>query len=90
MEIDFGGIGKEYAVVNRVRRGLDPWRFLVKDGVRYTHILDPTTGGSIPDAPRSITVAAGTCVEAGMLSTLHGADARALLEGQGVQHWISE
>ncbi len=149
MEIDFGGIGKEYAVdraaqiadaesaaaclvnfggdavANRARRSLEPWRvgvedtsgisgrtshlinltrgglatsgdarrFLFKNGVRYTHILDPKTGWPIPDAPRSITVAAGTCVQAGMLSTLamlQGADARAFLADQDVQHWISE
>jgi thiamine biosynthesis lipoprotein len=148
MEIDFGGIGKEYAVdragqladaecgapclvnfggdavATKGRRGLEPWRvgvedasregrathlinltrgglatsgdarrFLLRDGVRYTHILDPATGWPIPDAPRSITVAAGTCVEAGMLSTLamlHGAEARVFLEGQGVRYWIDE
>ena len=144
MEIDFGGIGKEYAVdrvlgmiaarfdgavlVNfggdlATRRapasgewrvgierpgehrtaalllGLsqgalatsgDTHRYLLRDGIRYSHILDVRTGWPVPDAPASITVAAGTCVEAGMLATfamLHGAGAEAFLDGQGVRYW---
>jgi FAD:protein FMN transferase len=145
MELDFGGIGKEYAVdrvydiltvrctqpflVNfggdlranrRPQRG--PWqvgverpdtdrtaamllelehgalatsgdsrRFLLKDGVRYGHILDPRTGWPVADAPRSVTVAASSCTEAGLLATLamlEGAGARTFLESQGVRHWI--
>jgi len=145
MEIDFGGIGKEYAVdraydlllarcpvpflVNfggdlRASRPLPqgPWkigierpdahlqaaamldveygalatsgdahRFLLKDGIRYGHILDPRTGWPVPDAPRSVTVAASSCTEAGLLSTmaiLKGAGASAFLAEQGVRHWI--
>lgn len=145
MQIDFGGIGKEYAVdraaafaaelgaapclVNfggdiaavggpsgqvawRVgiesvaddagpfkrialeRGGLatsgDARRFLLRDGVRYSHLLDPSTGWPIADAPRSVTVAADTCTQAGMLSTLAmlvGADAESFLERQGVRYW---
>jgi thiamine biosynthesis lipoprotein len=146
MELDFGGIGKEYAVdrvlnmivarselailvnfggdlcANRRPVG-EPWqvgverpdtefdpamileltqgalatsgdtrRFLLRDGVRYSHILDPVTGWPIADAPRSITVAAGTCVEAGMLATmalLRGAEAAHFLAEAGVRHWIA-
>lgn len=145
MELDFGGIGKEYAVdrafqlVAAVREapflvnfGGDlranrptprgPWqvgierpgserqaamvlelergalttsgdarRFLLKDGVRYGHILDPRSGWPVRDAPRSVTVAASTCTEAGLLSTLamlQGAGAEAFLEDQGVMHWL--
>lgn len=144
MEIDFGGIAKEYAVdkaaglavaaagiaslinfggdlfatsspsttdgwhvgvdpvdddsVRRIRLsngGLatsgDARRFLLKDGVRYGHILDPTTGWPVTDAPRSITVAADTCTQAGMLSTLamlRGPDAESFLDEQGVRHWM--
>lgn len=149
MEIDLGGIGKEYAadraaglvegiskasclvnlggdlVVTRPRREHEPWlvgiespdanawvplatrqirlfagalatsgdtkRFLLKDGVRYGHILDPTTGWPVKEAPRSVTVAAGTCLDAGMLATfamLQGRDAEAFLEAQGVRHWV--
>jgi thiamine biosynthesis lipoprotein len=39
-----------------------------------------------------VTVAAGTCVEAGMLCTLamlHGSEAEAFLEAQGLRHWVS-
>jgi thiamine biosynthesis lipoprotein len=144
MEIDFGGIGKEYAVdrvltlvaarfagaalvnfggdlaTNRAP-GAGPWqvgverpdterearllldlsrgglatsgdthRFLLRDGVRYGHILDPKSGWPVRDTPRSVTVAAASCVEAGMLATfamLRGIDAEAFLEEQGVRYW---
>ncbi|MEX2124999.1 MAG: FAD:protein FMN transferase [Woeseia sp.] len=145
MQIDFGGIGKEYAVdraaalaaslsdapclvnfggdiaaVGAVSGG--PWRvgiealgagsgeafkrirlqqgglatsgdarrFLLKNGVRYSHLLNPQTGWPVVDAPRSVTVAAHTCTQAGMLSTLAmlmGADAEEFLERQGVRSW---
>lgn len=145
MEIDFGGIGKEYAVdsalmkifevsaiptlvnfggdlrVSGPRLGNRRWRvalesvdeagvagrldlangalttsgdarrFLFKDGVRYSHILDPRSGWPIKDAPRSVTVAAPTCLEAGILSTLamlQGSKAEEFLEGEGVQAWF--
>ncbi|MEX8500191.1 FAD:protein FMN transferase [Leptothrix ochracea] len=146
MEIDFGGIGKEYAVdrvmgLMRARTDLSvlinfggdlavsgpraqgaPWRigveqpdacdatvgvlhvytgaittsgdarrFLLKDGVRYGHILDPRTGCPVAGAPRSVTVAAPTCTEAGLLSTmalLQGPRAGQFLSAEGVPHWI--
>jgi thiamine biosynthesis lipoprotein len=145
MEIDFGGLGKEYAVdratlllggqttgavlvnfggdlrVSGPRRGGAPWRiaieavdgadhpgllelrdgalttsgdakrYLMKDGIRYGHILDPRTGWPVADPPRSVTVAAGTCMEAGMLSTfamLHGIDAEAFLAAEQVPAWV--
>jgi len=145
MELDFGGIGKEYAVdrayellaahetgpfmVNfggdlRANRAPSqgPWqigierpdtdreaimvlnlkhgalatsgdsrRYLLKDGVRYGHILDPRTGWPVPGSPRSVTVAASSCTEAGLISTLallHGPDARKFLEDQGVRYWL--
>jgi FAD:protein FMN transferase len=145
MELDFGGIGKEYAVdrafellagrhaapflvnfggdlrakrppahgswqvgierpdaerestllLNLERGALatsgDSRRFLLKDGIRYGHILDPRTGWPVPGAPRSVTVAAGSCTEAGLLSTLallHGPRAQEFLEDQGVRYWI--
>ena len=146
MEIDLGGIGKEYAV-DRVAEMLNgaaacsavvnfggdlavtrpPWqrdawrvgieavaaqsgsaeqvleiragalatsgdarRFLLKDGVRYGHILDPRSGRPVDGAPRSVTVAADTCTQAGMLSTLamlEGHDAEAFLDAEGVTYW---
>jgi thiamine biosynthesis lipoprotein len=147
MEVDFGGIGKEYAVdrvIDRIaaataapllvnfggdlrargpRRSGAAWhvgvedprrdgaavreielfegalatsgdarRFLEKGGVRYPHILDPRTGWPVLDAPRSVTVAAPTCTEAGMLATfamLRGPEAESFLEEQGVRFWCT-
>ncbi|MEP6546983.1 MAG: FAD:protein FMN transferase [Gammaproteobacteria bacterium] len=48
----------------------------MKDGVRYGHIFDPRTGWPVREAQHSVTVAATTCTEAGLLSTL------ALLQGR--------
>ncbi len=147
MELDFGGIGKEYAVDRAyellaahgstpflINFGGDlranrppvhgPWqvgierpgtdreasmlldleqgalatsgdsrRYLLKHGVRYGHILNPLTGWPDPESPRSITVAAGSCTEAGLLATvamLRGAGAGAYLDDQGVRYWLSE
>jgi len=145
MEIDLGGVGKEYAVdrcvqiaheltgesvlVNfggdlattcersnqacwsvgrlitgkdnavtlfQLRRGAiatsgDAYRFLSKDGVRYSHVLDPKTGWSVPGAPHTVSVAAASCTIAGMLSTLamlQGDRAEAFLKLQDVEYWI--
>jgi thiamine biosynthesis lipoprotein len=58
--------------------------------VRYGHIFDARTGWPTPETPRSITVAASTCSQAGSYSTLamlHGADAEAFLESEGVRYW---
>ena len=147
MEIDLGGIGKEYAVdraaslvaagtrapflvnfggdlfASGARRGGATWsvgiddpehtgaaalyridfdrgglatsgdarRYVMWQGRRLGHILDPRTGWPVSGAPRSITVLATTCVEAGTLSTLaylQGAAARDFLDGQGVRFWI--
>jgi len=145
MEIDFGGLGKEYAVdmalqcvrqhsdapilinfggdlrVSGPRSGGVRWRvlieaveddpanawleiaegalttsgdtrrFLCKEGVRYCHILDPRTGWPVRDAPRSVTVAAPSCMEAGITSTLamlHGAEAERFLKDEGVRAWV--
>jgi FAD:protein FMN transferase len=71
----------------------DSRRYLLKDGVRYGHVLDPRTGWPVQGAPRSVTVAASSCTEAGLLSTLallHGADAQSFLEEQGVRNWLAE
>ena len=144
MEIDLGGIGKEYAVDSAAalvrpvstrcllnfggdllalgpQLGLAPWRvgiesvsadggvarqidlsvgalatsgdsrrFLIKDGTRYGHVLDPRTGWPVAGAPRSVTVAAPSCTQAGMLATLallQGAEAEVFLEAQGAQFW---
>jgi thiamine biosynthesis lipoprotein len=145
MELDFGGIGKEYAVDRAyeelaardwtpflVNFGGDlranrppphgPWqvgierpdadrepsmlldlehgalatsgdsrRYLLKDGIRYGHILHPSTGWPVLGGPRSVTVAASSCTEAGLLATmalLKGDQAQAFLEEQGVRYWL--
>lgn len=138
MQIDFGGIGKEYAVdracaIAATTSGLpvlvncggdlassaprangQPWlvgvdvqgmdvdapmialhrggiassgdvhRYLLKDGVRYPHVLDPRTGWPVTGGPRVVTVAAGSCTEAGVLSTL------ALLHGEKAEQFLNE
>jgi thiamine biosynthesis lipoprotein len=69
----------------------DAARFLLKDGRRYSHILDPRNGWPVKDPPRSVTVAASTCMEAGLLSTLamlQGRRAEAFLKREGVQAWF--
>ena len=145
MEIDLGGIGKEYAVdrcvqlarqitdesvlinfggdlaVTGVRKNNADWsvgrlvtgsdeafsmfqlfkgaiatsgdahRYLLKDGVRYSHILNPKTGWPIADAPHTISISAPTCIQAGMLSTLamlHGSQAEEFLKLQEVEYWV--
>lgn len=68
----------------------DARRFLQKDGVRYGHILNPVSGWPIEGSARSITVAADTCTQAGMLATLamlSGRAAEAFLDEQNVSYW---
>jgi len=68
----------------------DARRFLLKDGVRYGHILNPKTGRPVERTPRSVTVAAPICVEAGMFATLamlQGKRAEAFLKREGVRAW---
>jgi len=65
-------------------------RYLEKQGVRYSHVLDPRTGWPIKDAPASVTVVAASCTDAGMLSTLallHGPAAEEFLQQQDVPYW---
>lgn len=149
MEIDLGGIGKEYAVdraatlmaaqtrapfvvnfggdlyVSGLRRNDRTWavgiddpqrtgdaavyrldvsgpagiatsgdarRYVLWEGKRLGHILNPKTGWPVENAVRSVTVLARTCMEAGTLSTLaylQGPNARQFLEEQqGVRFWI--
>jgi thiamine biosynthesis lipoprotein len=151
MEIDFGGIGKEYAVdrsiilakeisdvpilvnlggdlaVTGPRLNNDTWqvaierpdidtdvykdkspdmiislksgalatsgdakRFIIQNNKRYGHILNAKTGWPVVDAPRSITVVAPQCSQAGILSTLallQGAHAEQFLTEQSVKFW---
>jgi len=62
----------------------DAKRFLIKDGIRYGHILNAKTGWPIEKAPRSITVVAPQCIQAGILATL------ALLQGSDAEHFLTE
>jgi FAD:protein FMN transferase len=146
MEIDLGGIGKEYAVdralalaraetdapllvnfggdlrVSGPRRDGSPWHVAIEDvdragatsglvdlshgalatsgdtyryvkdrgGARYGHVLDPRSGWPVPDAPRSVTVHAATCTEAGLLAKLallRGGEAEAFLREERVRAW---
>lgn len=68
----------------------DARRYLIKDGQRLGHILDPRTGWPVECAPRSVTAAADTCTAAGMLSTLamlQGPGAEQFLDQANVRHW---
>ncbi|MFK8020624.1 MAG: FAD:protein FMN transferase [Pseudomonadales bacterium] len=148
MEIDFGGIGKEYAVdraaslltqhtelptlvnfggdlcATKAPLSIPYWnvgvdaiselqsnapkvlvqlkkgglatsgntkRYLLRDGVRYPHVLNPLTGWPVMDAPNSVTVAAGSCVEAGLIATLamlEGSEADEFMQEQSVVYWL--
>ena len=142
MQLDFGGIGKEYAVDRALQLLRDqtdaavlvnfggdiagccgddePWqigmegvagqrmagklkltngalatsgdsrRYLLRDGIRYSHVLNPKTGWPVMGAPHAVTVAAAQCTLAGMLATmalLQGAEAESFLQQQQVQYW---
>ena len=66
-------------------------QYVVINGKQYGHILNPKTGMPVENAPLSVTAAAPSCIEAGMLSTLamlQGEGAEAFLEEQGVKHWV--
>jgi thiamine biosynthesis lipoprotein len=89
----YGDGGKHVGVLHLHRGGVatsgDARRFLLKDGVRYSHILDPQSGWPVADGPRAVTVAAQTCIEAGMLATfamLQGAHAEEFLKEQHAVH----
>ncbi|WP_421851212.1 FAD:protein FMN transferase [Novosphingobium sp.] len=69
----------------------DARRFLLKQGKRYSHILDPRTGWPVESPPRSVTVAARTCVQAGTLSTLAmllGPEAESFLKAEKAEAWV--
>lgn len=148
MELDFGGIGKEYAVdkavqllnefhpttpvlvnfggdiaCNRIRGNKKPWlvgiempnqtnnqatlslsqgaiatsgdskRYILHQGKRYSHVLNPKTGWSIDGAPGSVTVSAPTCIQAGLLATLsllQGQNAESYIKQTGFNYWLYE
>jgi FAD:protein FMN transferase len=88
---------REASMVLELDRGAlatsgDSHRYLTQNDVRFGHILNPRTGWPVVAAPRSVTVAASSCTEAGLLSTLallKGPDAEAFLSESGVQHWVN-
>ena len=68
----------------------DVFKFIRHEGIRYGHILNPKTGWPNPGSPLSVTVAAATCTEAGILSTLammQGKDAEQFLDRQDIKYW---
>jgi len=69
----------------------DARRHINRDGKRYGHILNPKSGWPVSDAPCSVTVAAASCTEAGILATLamlRGEEAEAFLDAQAVPYWV--
>ena len=85
---------KSTGAIKLYRGGLatsgDARRFLLKDGIRYGHILNPLTGWPLPDAPASVTVISDSFLMAGMLSTfamLEGSNADEFLKEQGVRYY---
>ena len=60
----------------------DARRFCIHQGRRLGHILNPLTGWPVSGAPRSVTVIAELCVEAGFLSTL------AMLQGESAEEFL--
>ena len=87
--------GQAFGMIALQKGGLctsgDAQRYIMHQGQRYSHILNPKTGWPVRDAPRSVTVVAANCLEAGMLSTLamlHAQHAKAFLEAQGLPFWI--
>lgn len=69
----------------------DANRYLLKNGVRYSHVLNPRTAWSVVNAPNSVTVIADNCIQAGFLATLamlKGKGAKQFLDAQDVKFYI--
>lgn len=69
----------------------DSRRYLLKEGVRYSHVLNPKTGWPVESAARSITVAAPSCVQSGLIATLallQGDNAENFLRATGLRYWL--
>lgn len=67
------------------------YRFINHKGKKLTHILNAQTGWPVSNPPISISVAMGSCLQAGFLSTLAslmGKKAELFLQEQQVKHWI--
>jgi thiamine biosynthesis lipoprotein len=65
-------------------------RFMIVDGIRYSHLLDPRTGESFRSGPACVSVTADHCLIAGVTSTiamLHDETAcEAFLSRVGLSH----
>ncbi|MEL6367727.1 MAG: FAD:protein FMN transferase [Pseudomonadota bacterium] len=57
-------------------------RFMVVDGKRYCHLLDPRTGRSLQSSLASVSVLANNCLVAGSFSTL------AMLQSEAADEWL--
>lgn len=57
-------------------------RFMVVDGKRYCHLLDPSTGRSLQSSLASVSVLAYNCLVAGSFSTL------AMLQSEAADEWL--
>ncbi|MCK4708740.1 MAG: FAD:protein FMN transferase [Gammaproteobacteria bacterium] len=89
--------GKEHSVaLFQLRKGAiatsgDAHRYLLKQGKRYSHVLNPKTGWPVMGAPHTVSISAPTCIEAGMLSTLamlQGDQAEQFLKLQEIDYWV--
>lgn len=95
-EVGIESLGGGVDAVLKLKQGAlatsgDARRFLLKDGKRYSHVLNPRTGWSVSNAPSSVTVAAPRCIDAGFLSTLamlKGKNAEEFLAAQDVAYWV--
>jgi thiamine biosynthesis lipoprotein len=68
----------------------DTHRFLVHEGRRYSHILNPKTGYPVENGVATITVQAPSCTLAGLFATishLHQ-DPVGFLEAQNMRFWV--
>ncbi len=67
-------------------------RFMIVEGVRHSHLLDPRSGESFSDGPACVSVVAPHCLVAGVTSTiamLHEEDSTLrFLEGIGLLHLV--
>ena len=65
-------------------------RFMIIDGVRYSHLLDPRTGESFRAGPACVSVTADHCLIAGVTSTIamlhEEGEAEAFLAHVGLSH----
>jgi len=69
----------------------DARNFIMHRGKRYGHIINPKTAYPVEQAPRSVTICADTCIEAGLFSTLsilQGKDAETFLKELDLPFWL--